>query len=305
MQAPIRVAWRQKPILEPDGTLQEILAVGIDISDRKTVEDELDRALDRVIEAGTRMKRDLDAAARVQKSLLPSSLPEDDRVRFAWQYHPCDELAGDSLSVQRLSPRYISVYVVDVSKHGVSAALLSVSLTRSLEPSSDASCLVVPPDGTPTNPAIVAKRLNALYPMESHGGHYFTLVYGVLDLETGHLEYITAGHPGPVLIRPGEEPRHIVTSGRPIGILPDSTFCSSVIELIPGDRLYMFSDGLSEEIDRDEVEYGIERLVESFARGKEKSLDESLESVRADLVAWHGSEDFSDDISMVCLEMKA
>ena len=190
--------------------------------------------------ANERMQRDLDAAARVQQAMLPISLPESDGLRIAWQYHPCDELAGDSLNVHRLSPRHISFYVIDVSGHGVPAALLSVSVTRSLEPSADASCLVTDPDGAVASPAEVARRLNTLYPMENYDYHYFTMVYGVLDLETRRFRFITAGHPGPILVRPGSPPEQIEARSMAIGALEAATFSESEVELTEGDRLHMF-----------------------------------------------------------------
>jgi len=71
------------------------------------------------------MKRDLDAAARVQQTLLPDHLPEVAGFRFAWSYRPCDELAGDALNIVRINDDLIAVYLLDVSGHGVPAALLS------------------------------------------------------------------------------------------------------------------------------------------------------------------------------------
>ena len=84
--------------------------------------------------ANQRMKRDLDAAARVQQTLLPEGCPEIQGLNFAWTYRPCDELAGDALNIVRINDDLIALYLLDVSGHGVPAALLSVTATRSLHP---------------------------------------------------------------------------------------------------------------------------------------------------------------------------
>jgi len=120
--------------------------------------------------ANSRMKQDLEAAARVQQALLPQRFPESTPWRFAWIYRPCAELAGDSLNVFKIDDRHVCLYVLDVSGHGVPAALLSVTVTRSLSLFADRFSLVTEPSDDPrgytiVNPAEVARRLNAIYPV--------------------------------------------------------------------------------------------------------------------------------------------
>ncbi len=253
--------------------------------------------------ANERMKRDLAAAARVQQSMLPTSLPQDDRVRIGWQYHPCDELAGDALNVHRLSQRYISLYIVDVRGHGVSAALLSVSVAKSLEPTADPSSLVTGPGEVIAAPAQVAQRLNTLYRGESNAEYYFTMIYGVLDLETACLRFVQAGHPGPILIRRGASPEQINAPSLLVGFMPDANFSDSQIQLEPGDRLYLVSDGLYEETNESDEQFTLPRLIDSLAARADEPLETSLEAAREDLVAWHGNDDFTDDLSILGIEI--
>ena len=157
-------------------------------------------------QANEKMKRDLAAAARVQQALLPTELPLCDQAKFAWVYRPCDELGGDALNVFRIDGRFIGLYVLDVSGHGVPASLLSVVVTRDLQPQRGVASVVTKlndsSDGiVAVDPADVAIRLNALYPMSSNGQHYFTLLYGILDTETGRFRFVCAGHPGPIVMR--------------------------------------------------------------------------------------------------------
>ena len=176
----------------------------------------IDRQNQDLSRANQRMKRDLDAAARVQRTLLPEGFPEIQGLNFAWSYRPCDELAGDALNIVRINDDLIALYLLDVSGHGVPAALLSVTATRSLHPrAGGAASLVAGPGANPdaVDPAQVASRLNALYPMASNGDHYFTMIYGLLDVRTRRLRFTVAGHPAPILVREGSRPKRLDVDG--------------------------------------------------------------------------------------------
>jgi sigma-B regulation protein RsbU (phosphoserine phosphatase) len=96
--------------------------------------------------ANERMRRDLNAAAKIQRALLPTALPEVRGVRFAWTFKPCEELAGDILNVVRLDDRHVGLYVLDVCGHGVASALLSVTVSRFLTTVPDSSSLLLRKD---------------------------------------------------------------------------------------------------------------------------------------------------------------
>jgi sigma-B regulation protein RsbU (phosphoserine phosphatase) len=266
---------------------------------------QLKRATDELSAAHARMKRDLEAAARVQQTLLPDELPETDRAKFAWAYRPCDELAGDSLNVFRINDRLIGLYVLDVSGHGVPAALLSVTVTRSLSRHGGEFSLVTTSGSTTqeTSPAEVASRLNALYPMISNGGHYFTLMYGILDTATREFRFVCAGHPGPILAHPEEPDQHLQVPALPVGIMDEAAYEDTLLELQPGDRLYVHSDGLNEERNPAGEEFGYERLLEAIADGKDMSLEDSIDSVVEKVVAWRGDDHLKDDVSILAMEI--
>jgi serine phosphatase RsbU (regulator of sigma subunit) len=265
---------------------------------------EIDRQNQNLASANDRMKRDLDAAARVQQTLLPQSLPEVGGVRFAWAYRPCDELAGDSLGILPIGDREIGFYVLDVSGHGVPAALLSVTVTRSLSRNGDESTpRAEGPAPLDISPAKVATMLNALYPMESNGDHYFTLAYGILDTSSYELRFVCAGHPGPILSRPGEPERCLKTRALPVGMMEDAEYQDTRVTLQPGDRLYLYSDGLTEEMNGAEEQFGDERLLSAIAESRVLSLQESVDFLLEQVVAWRGDEHLRDDVSIVGVEV--
>jgi serine phosphatase RsbU (regulator of sigma subunit) len=267
----------------------------------------IERQNEDLFRANQRMKRDLDAAARVQQTLLPEDFPEVEGVNFAWTYRPCDELAGDALNIVRINEDLIALYLLDVSGHGVPAALLSVTATRSLHPRAGGSPSVVSgPGANPdaVDPALVASRLNSLYPMESNGDHYFTMIYGLLDVRTRRLRFTVAGHPAPILVRKGSPPERLDVSGFAIGMFDEAEYDESVIDLESGDRLYLYSDGLTEEVNAHDEEFGDERLLNALADSQALSLQDSVESLIQKVIAWRGEEHLQDDVSILAFSVE-
>ncbi len=267
----------------------------------------LKRSKDALSAAHARMKRDLDAAARVQQALLPSEPPAASRYRFAWQYRPCDELAGDSLNVFKIDDRHIGLYVLDVSGHGVPAALLSVTATHRLGRGEGRASLITDPVDEPpgyviVSPAEVARRLNALYQMAANGNRYFTMIYGVLDTHAHQLRFAAAGHPGPVLVRRGQPARILDAPALPIGVAEESEYEDTVLDLVPGDRLYLYSDGVNEEINSENQEFGRPRLCSTLAGSNCLSLANSLDTLVQEVIEWRGDDRFTDDVSILGLE---
>jgi len=269
----------------------------------------LKRAREELKSAHARMKADLEAAARVQQALLPADLPAVPGATCTWRYRACDELAGDALNIFRVDERHLCLYVLDVSGHGVPASLLSVSVTRSLTLHADRSSLIRAPREVGvgfriTSPAEVARRLNVIYPM--HGGSaglYFTLCYGIMDLATNRFRFVCAGHPGPVLARSDGTVTLINVPGLPIGMFADAEYEETAIDLSPGDRLYLYSDGLTEETNPSGDEFGKDRLKAVITQRQKLTLYESVDSLIGHLTAWHGSDRFSDDLSIAAVEI--
>ena len=166
-------------------------------------------------------------AAAIQRSLLPEAPPQIPGLVFAWFYRACKQVGGDMFNVFRLSEDHVGVYVLDVSGHGTSAALHSVSLSQVLNPFPQQGGIMkrAGADGSPstvTSPCEVAAELNRRFPLVAQSGQYFTFLYGILDLPTLRFCYVRAGHPGPIAVSRGRARFHDEGGGVPIGVVDDA-----------------------------------------------------------------------------------
>jgi len=253
-----------------------------------------------------RMTRDLTAAARVQQSLLPSGATETGRASVAWKYFPCDELAGDFLNLHRLDERHLSVFVVDVCGHGVAASLLAVTVGRLLTPHVGSSSLVIEQtNGTSriVPPIEVVRELNRRLPMEEQGDLFFTIAYGVLDLQTLEFRHVRAGHPETVHLPSGGTPQLLSCDGMAVGCIEDIDLEEHVLQLSPGDRLFLYSDGVPEVMDPEDKLFGTEQMLEILELGKQKSLDGSVDLLMNVVDRWSKGRSLDDDLSIVGLEI--
>jgi len=273
---------------------------------------QLKRSREALARAHHKMKKDLEAAARIQASLLPSEqVVEFEGARVAWRYVPCDELAGDTLGIVRLDDRSVGVYVVDVSGHGVPSALLSVSLSRVLksEPTSSVLWTTDPGSVEPriASPLEVMTELSKRFPYDMQTGQYFTMVYAVIDLKNQRLTYASAGHEPMIIVGSGREAEFGKSTGQPIALVPamimKSTYEERTIEICPGDRIYLYSDGIPEAHDAGGDQYGNERLIAKLAELLETDLDQGLPKVLETVRQWQGGPHFDDDVSLLGVEI--
>ncbi len=292
----------------------ELIRVNQELShskDKLAKQNEMLQELNAQLEANNaRMTRDLDAAARIQHSLLPAGDIATDGVEVAWRYIPCDELAGDFLNFFPVDNQWMAFYVVDVSGHGVSSSLLSVTVARSLTKHATTSSIIARVDDSGrtviATPAEVADELNRRFPMESQGNLYFTMFYGLLNIETGDLKYVSAGHPpAAVLPAAGGPAKLLPAEGFAIGWMEDMETEEEKTVLQPGDRLFIFSDGVPEAMSEDLEEFGDDRMLAVINESRGKTIDEAVAMIKNAVDYWCRVNGPKDDISILAVELLA
>ncbi len=245
-----------------------------------------------------RLARELDEAARYVRAVLPPPLREGP-VRSDYQYIASSRLGGDLLGYQWLDGKRekLAAYLLDVTGHGVGAALLSISVHTTL---SRHGLL----DADRADPAEVLTALNRAFPMERNDGKFFTIWYGVYDRPKRTLRYATAGHHPAVAFNGAPDPARLGRSNFMIGVVPDATYEADETGIEPRSRLFLFSDGTFEVRDRENrmLTYdGFARvLAEATRNGNGSRVRHAVERVRA----YQGGEGFPDDFSLLELEFE-
>ena len=220
-------------------------------------------------------------------------------------------MSGDTLNILPLDPARIGLFVMDVSGHGVSAALLSVHVSRLFTRVDDPDSIVRhgsgnggPPIEAPHD---VASRLNELFLCDPTGEdvQYFTMLYGVLDLERRRFNYTSAGHPGPIVVPRDPCAETVVHQADPpaVGFFPHQSFTERFLDLEPGDRLYLYTDGLFEITNPAGEIFGKERLASTLSGLRGCSLEDSVRLTLDTARAWTGGKKLEDDVSLLGAEV--
>ena len=291
------------PVRDAGGRVTHHIGIQSDITDQKCAEDALRKAKQQLEVAGARLKHDLDAAARVQRALLPTEPPKVNGVTFAWRFMPSAELAGDLFNVVPLDAEHTALYLLDVSGHGVAAALMSVAVSRLFSPVLGRSVLFQAAGTQIASPAEVATKLNEFFPFDPRTSQYFTLVYGILAPAERLFRYVVAGTPAPIRVPRDGAPHSMETGGPPIGLLPRPPFEERLARLDPGDRVILCTDGVIEAENAAEEEFGSDRLARTLNATRKLPLDESLATIVNHVTKWSRTPDPQDDMTILAFEM--
>jgi sigma-B regulation protein RsbU (phosphoserine phosphatase) len=255
-------------------------------------------------ETNRRLERGLEAAAQIQRSFLPTVKPQFKGYDFAWGHNPCGKLGGDMFNVVALGDDRVGIYVLDVTGEGVPAALLATTLSRILAPASDPTSVLVArnDDGSVARvrePAEVARELNRRFSMRE-GSQYFTLAYGVLHLESRRLEFTSAAHPPLLYLQTGRAPTMLYLEGFPVGMAPESDpFQQRSVVLQPGDRIFIYSDGIPDAMRDDGEVFGAARLLDAVQRFSTEPLDGVIGCLMGELRDWAGDVAANEDVSIL------
>lgn len=220
------------------------------------------------------LEEELAQAAKYVQSLLPHNLNDGIQARSC--FLPSIQLGGDCYDYFWLNQDYFIFYVLDVSGHGVGAALLSVSIQNLLRSArSEAGFASI----DLRQPHRVLAKLNEYFQMTEHQEMYFTIWYGVYDRSSNQLTYATAGHP-PALLFHGDSIEKLGLPGLPIGVFDGFAYEDCRVTIPPQSKLYVFSDGAYEIPQEDGNLWGLDGLTHALWQNKSVPLDFLMEDVK-------------------------
>lgn len=248
-----------------------------------------------------RLERELELAAEMQRSLLPSVLPRYDDYRFAAYLAPARHVGGDLFGVQPLDDEHVALLIADVADKGMYAALL-MAVTRTLFMQESQR------SRSPAEVALAVHRglLTVGTAEDSQGMDAFvTAFYGVLHRPTGRLTYVRAAQDYPLLFQPGQAPVSLPGNGRFLGMIADLSLEEQVVTLRPGDMLLLYSDGVTDAQNVAGESYGLARLKRVFQSTEGQGAARCLEQLAADVNAWRGAAAAFDDVTMLLVEAVA
>lgn len=251
------------------------------------------------------LDRDLKEARRLQQSLLPARRTAVSTGEVSCMLQPSGHVGGDMVGLLEAGQRELCIYGLDVSGHGIASALMTARLASHLSGTAPAQniALTSSPLGVRVrDPAAVGAQLNAAMLQEMETDHYATLLLARIDLATGRLSFLQAGHPHPAIQRASGEVEFVGEGGVPLGLLSDAEFETCEARLQPGDRLLIYSDGVTECPTTAGGQLDEDGLAEVLRRHRNTRGLALLDALMEELAAASGSSDFDDDVSAILFE---
>ena len=238
------------------------------------------------------LQRELDVANQMQKSILPTEFPSNDQYETFGSMEPARNVGGDFYDIVQLEADQIGLAIADVSDKGVPAALFMMSSRTLLK-------------GTAIGlgePAKVLREVNNLLAEDNESAMFVTLLYAVYNPANGRFWYANGGHNLPVIFHAdGSTTVLPYTEGLALGVLSDVEYAEGEITLAPGDTVVLYTDGVTEAMDLEKEEFGMERLEGLFPGRGPQSAQAANEAVFAAVREFVGEAPQSDDITCLTL----
>ncbi len=214
-------------------------------------------------------KNEIAEALAIQQGLLPKAIPQLSGYEITGAWQPAHSVGGDYYDVLPFGGETLGLCIADVAGKGMAAALLMSNLQAAVRGLASAS---LPPNG-------LCARLNSLVCHNTGSDRFITFFYAQLDGPSGRLLYTNAGHNAPFVVRRDGSHERLETGGGVLGVFPDQAFSMGTARLAPGDRMILFTDGVTEARNPAGEEFGEERLVRLLLENRAGSASELQEKI--------------------------
>jgi phosphoserine phosphatase RsbU/P len=240
-----------------------------------------------------RLEREMQMARQVQESLLPVEIPRPPGWSIATRWQPAREVSGDFYDIIDEVPGRLGLVIADVTDKGMPASLFMAFVRTALRAS-------VRYNGTPAESIAYA---NQLVCRDSYEGLFTTLIYARLQVENGEVEYVNAGHNPPLYYHARTRTlKQLTRTGLPIGVDEEAVYSFQMEKLEPGDFILFYTDGITEAINENEEEFGLERLTASLTVLSDCQVEQILDGLERDLAEFTSSAIAADDITMMVVK---
>jgi hypothetical protein len=237
-----------------------------------------------------RVRDELEVARQLQSDLLPKRSPDLPGYDFAHSYRTANEVGGDYYDFQHLPDGRLAILMGDASGHGIAAGLLMAIANATLKTAID-----VDPEPVP-----VATLLNSALYRTGDRRAFMTLFYGVLQPDSGRLDFVIAGHPFPIVRRAGGAVEELGSGGLPLGLRREADLHPLTVTLGPDDVLLLYTDGLPEAVDGPNGEaFGFERLKRLLTKAGSPAV--LHDRILIDFDRHVAREPLADDLTLVVL----
>ncbi|MBQ7202800.1 MAG: SpoIIE family protein phosphatase [Eubacterium sp.] len=245
-----------------------------------------------------RIGAELDVATHIQSSMLPSifpAFPERNEFDVYATMDPAKEVGGDFYDFFMVDQRHLAMVMADVSGKGVPAALFMVI----------GKTLIKDHTLPDVDLGTVFEEVNNILCESNSEGLFITAFEGVLDLVTGEFRFVNAGHEPPFIAKSGENFEvHKIKSGFVLAGMEGMKYKSGSITVAPGDKIFQYTDGVTEATNAQNELYGMERLENALNTVVDKKPYDILPAIKADIDSFVGGAPQFDDITMLCLSFK-
>jgi phosphoserine phosphatase RsbU/P len=235
-------------------------------------------------------QRELDEARRIQHKLLPASLPQVDGCEIATSWQPASGVGGDCFDVIGFGRSRLALSIADVVGKGIPAALLMSNLQAAVRAFATEAA----------QPAELCQQVNRILCGNIAEGRFISFFYCTFDTDIGALTFANAGHYPPILVRADGSVERLAPGGPVMGVLHDASYEQGRVSIGAGDRLVLFTDGITEARDRDDAEFGEARLTALAVENRACSAP-ALQARLAEAVASFTGGTFQDDATLIVL----
>lgn len=260
---------------------------------------ELNKQNQMLKEFSDRINADLKAAANAQRQLLPDIRKEILGTKIASAFVPSSIVSGDMFGVYQLDERRLGFYAVDVSGHGIHASLLSVAIGHLI--TKEYFTNMVHLSENMSDPAALVRDLNHRF-AASDNDDYFTMFCGVLDSQTGELDYCQAAYPSPLFLSETKGVCEIGDGGFPVGMFPSVEYETRRLHFRKGTTLVIYSDAATEAENQSGQAFGAARLSDIILAHREAAPSDMPGILVNELATWRAGRPLEDDLTVVVLK---